>query len=485
MLPVLLAASVGLLVLKLSRAEPIGLSVASPSSAVEDASPGAPSERLASVAAPRGDQVADAAMERDETAGAAVCDAAVTHPIAAEPTPREQKPEAKKPAAKEPAAGQTRNGQPRDQRQPRLAPAPPGAQITITAVGDIVMGTTARPGGAEGGARFFRAVEAELAGDVVLGNLEGTLSKGGVSHCASGPPVADADEAPEDEERAEGEAPTPVRRSQCFAFQMPPSHARWLKRAGFTVMNIANNHAWDYGPSGRWQTVKALKGVGIAHTGRRGQITMKKTNGVRIAIVGFSPDHRSPDLRDIPAARALVRKAAKKAHVVVVTMHAGAEGPAYAHVRPGVEYFLGSNRGDTVRFARAVVDAGADLVIGHGPHVLRGLEWYKGRLIAYSLGNFGAYRVFNLSGNQKYGAILKVRLNGDGSWAGGQLIPTYLRESGLPALDPDRHSLRLVRLLSRQDFGANAVRVAKGELIPPRQRAGTSERAVSQATRSG
>src|SRR4029079_4437742 len=92
------------------------------------------------------------------------------------------------------------------------------------------------------------------------------------------------------------------------------------------------------------------------------------------------------------------RKADRWADLVVVTMHAGAEGSDHQHVRPGNECFLGENRGNSVAFAHSVVRAGADLVVGTGPHVLRGMEWYRGRLIAYSLGNFAGYDVFSLGG---------------------------------------------------------------------------------------
>ena len=434
-LPALLSVSIVLLALELTRGEQLDSPVAAELSEGLSAQSGAP-DPLAS--------------ELEDVSASAV----------EEPEATRQPSEKEKPDGKQ---------KPKRKPKPKLGPAPPEAVVTITAVGDIVMGTTGRSGGADGGAAFFGGVDAMLAGDVVLGNLEGTLSTGGGSRCpakvatTSGEPATTSPAGKAPVERPSRPEPA----TPCYAFQMPPGHARWLKRAGFTVMNIANNHAWDYGLSGRQQTVQALRDVELAHTGRPGQITIQEAGGVRIAIVGFSPDRWSSDLRDIPAARELVRKAAKRAHVVVVTMHAGAEGPASTHVQPGVEYFLGTNRGDTMRFAHAVVNAGADLVVGHGPHLLRGLEWHKGRLIAYSLGNFGAYDVFNLAGDRKYGGILKVRLSGDGTWAGGKLIPTYLRGKGLPVLDPERNSLRIVRSLSRQDFGSKAVRAVKGALVPP------------------
>src|SRR2546428_6350031 len=101
-------------------------------------------------------------------------------------------------------------------------------------------------------------------------------------------------------------------------------------------------------------------------------------------------------------------------------MHAGAEGVAYEHVRPGTETFLGENRGNPLAFSHAVIDAGADLVVGSGPHVLRGIEWYRGRLIVYSLGNFGGYGRFVLSGPLATTAIPRVERRGRGAVVAGR-----------------------------------------------------------------
>ena len=145
---------------------------------------------------------------------------------------------------------------------------------------------------------------------------------------------------------------------------------------------------------------------------------------------------------------------------MVVTAHMGAEGTDRQHVRPGTERYLGENRGDPVRFARAAIDAGADLVVGHGPHVLRGMEWYKGRLIAYSLGNFAGYGVFSLGGPLSVSGILRVTLAGDGRFETGVLVPTQLVGKGVPALDPAERAHGIVRSLSRADFGARRVRIS-------------------------
>jgi len=318
-------------------------------------------------------------------------------------------------------------------KQRAATKVPPGV-VAIVATGDIVMGSTPKlpP---DGGRSFFSDVQTDLAGDVVLGNLEGTLSTGGSSKC--------------------GAAST-----NCFAFQTPPSYARWLERAGFTVMNLANNHAFDYGQAGLQQTIAALRRAGLLHTGRPNQITIQKVGDIRVATVGFAPYPWAASLTDIAGAKQLVRAAGRISDVVVVTMHAGAEGRDQQHVDRGTERFLGENRGDPMRFAHAVVDAGADLVVGSGPHVLRGMEWYKGRLIAYSLGNFAGYDVFSLGGPLSTSAILRVTLDGAGRFEAGRLVPTHMVGAGLPALDPSEAAHGLVRTLSREDFGRHGVKVS-------------------------
>ena len=323
--------------------------------------------------------------------------------------------------------------------QKSTGPKIPEGVVAIVATGDIVMGSTPNLP-SDGGRSFFSDVQTDLAGDVVLGNLEGTLSTGGGSKCGKGS-------------------------TNCFAFQTPPSYARWLQQAGFTVMNLANNHAYDFGAGGLRQTTDALAGVGLEWTGRPGQITVQKVGGIRIAVVGFAPYPWAQSLTDIAAAKKLVRKAARSADVVVVTMHAGAEGSDRQHVTRGTELFLGENRGDSMRFAHAVVDAGADLVVGSGPHVLRGMEWYKGRLIAYSRGNFAGYKVFSLGGPLSTSGILRVTLRGDGKFEAGRLVPTHLVGPGLPAIDPAEAAHGVVRTLSREDFGARAVKISRDGIL--------------------
>jgi poly-gamma-glutamate capsule biosynthesis protein CapA/YwtB (metallophosphatase superfamily) len=323
------------------------------------------------------------------------------------------------------------------------APAPPvpdAEPVRVTAVGDTVMGSLPYGLPPDGGASFFDEVDDLLVGDVVLGNLEGTLATGGVSKCGSGSP-------------------------NCFAFRTPPSYARHIKDAGFTVMNLANNHANDFGPSALRETVAALSRVGLRSTGRPGTVAVQKVDGQRVAILGFASYDWANPLLDIPRARRLVQEAARKAEIVVVTFHGGAEGSDKTHVPQGSEYFLGENRGDLRRFSKAVIDAGADLVIGHGPHVLRGMEVYKGRLIAYSLGNFGGYEVFGLNATTATSMVLQVTLQPDGRLQRARIRPTQLVGNGTPA--PGGTAISMVRELSQDDFGSRAPRIGAGGVVTP------------------
>jgi hypothetical protein len=319
------------------------------------------------------------------------------------------------------------------------APDPAAHSVTIAWVGDMVLASSyGTP--PDAGRRSMAPVTAPLRGaDVTFGNLEETLSALPDSKCGGSP--------------------------NCFAFQAPPSYAKRITAAGFDVMNVANNHADDFGTAGERSTEHALRAAGLRWTGRPGQITILRREGLRIAFLGFAPYKWASRLEQVGVAAALVRKAAAEADLVVVAMHAGAEGSGAVHVPQGTETFLGENRGDSRRFAHAVVDAGADLVVGSGPHVIRGLERYHGRLIAYSLGNFAGFKNFGTGGPLSLSAILSVRLRGDGAFEGGTWTSLRLDRDALPHQDPSHASGRLVSQLSREDFGPAAARVAEDGAI--------------------
>jgi hypothetical protein len=325
----------------------------------------------------------------------------------------------------------------------RAVPAKPAKPKVLRKISFAVVGDIAMVANSDGGESYFAGVKPYLRGNVVLGNLEGTLTDRGSSKCGSGS-------------------------SSCFAFRAPPSYGSLLKSGGFTVVNTANNHAYDYGAVGQADTLATLDRLGLHHSGRPGEIAILRVGGARVAVLGFAPYPWAQSLTDIGAAAALVRRAAHEADVVVVMIHAGAEGADASHVRPGSEFYLGENRGDSEAFAHAVIRAGADLVVGSGPHVLRGMEWYRGRLAAYSLGNFVGCHTLSTGGDLALSGVLQVTLRSDGSWVGGDLVPIHLVGCGVPERDPAEASHGFVRERSREDFGAHGMRLSHtGVLIPP------------------
>ncbi len=297
---------------------------------------------------------------------------------------------------------------------------------------------------ADGGRSVFTDVRSLLRGDVVLGNMDSTLTdRSGPSKCGA-------------------------TSTNCFAFRAPPSFAGPLHDAGFTVINLANNHSHDYGGPGLLDTREALTAHHVAYDGMPGQVTVLRAGGLRVAVVGFAPYGWAQSLIDIPAAQALVRSARRQADLVLVTMHAGGEGEDETHVRPGTEFFLGENRGNSIAFTHAVIDAGAAVVFGSGPHVLRGMEWYRGRLIAYSLGNFVGYRTLSASGRKGVGAVLSVRLRRDGTFVSGRLTGTRMTGVGLPVTDPRQTGVTYIGQLSQEDFPRCGARLTDpGTLAAP------------------
>ena len=171
--------------------------------------------------------------------------------------------------------------------------------------------------------------------------------------------------------------------------------------------------------------------------------------------------------------RKLVQKADGQADLVVIQMQGGAEGSDKTHVTPGHEIFLGEDRGDLIAFSHAVIDAGADVVFGHGPHIMRGMEFYKGRLIAYSLGNFCGYGVLSSAGFLGVGGVLKVTLHKDGTWAGGTLVATEMVNGGMRRARHDKRALAFVNGLSKDDFGATAARISTTDGAITRRRSCT------------
>ncbi|MEV0267553.1 MAG: CapA family protein [Hamadaea sp.] len=316
--------------------------------------------------------------------------------------------------------------------------------ITLTATGDNVMGG---PGNMppNGGNDLYTKVKPLLKGDLVMGNLEEPVTEDtGYRKCG-----ADS--------------------TSCHQFYVPPSWAKHLKNAGYQLMNMANNHGNDMGAKGYTNTQKSLEAVGLKHTGAPGEITVVDVKGIKVAVVGFSSYAWNNSLINISKAKQLIQQADQQADLVVVQVHMGAEGTAYTHVKPGTEMFLGENRGNPIAFSHAMIDAGADLIVGHGPHVLRAMEFYKGRLIAYSLGNFlGGGRTLKPDGVLGYTGVLKVQLTKDGTWVGGQFDSAIMNSVGVPGPDAQKRGATAIRNLTKSDFPTTGPKIeSSGKITPP------------------
>lgn len=314
--------------------------------------------------------------------------------------------------------------------------------IRLRSVGDLMIGTLfpegyLPPDDARG---TFSAVKPLLQdADITFGNLEGPIcDKGETKKCNPNKPAG-----------------------RCYAFHSPSRYVALYQEAGFDVMSTANNHAEDFGVPCRLETERLLVAHNIAHTGRPGQLASLKVNRLKIGFIGFHTSMTGHYLNDHQKAEALVRNMAREHDIVVVSFHGGAEGNGALHVPHKQETFYGENRGHLRKFSRLMIDAGADLILGHGPHVLRGMEIYQGRLIAYSLGNFATYGRFNLSKNLGVGAILETTLAKDGSFVRGKIFATKQVGRGVPALDPSGKAINLVRMLSESDFPKTGVLVAQ------------------------
>lgn len=276
-------------------------------------------------------------------------------------------------------------------------------------------------------------------GDLVFGNLEGAFLQGGQPFKQCKDPKA------------------------CYLFRMPPRYAGALKEAGFNIMSLANNHVGDFGTPAQRCTMRLLDSLGIAHAGLEVSPvdSVILESGIRVGICAFAPNRGTCRLNDAQAMVRIVRDLASRFDLVVASCHMGAEGAKARHITRQDELFHGENRGNPYRIARLLIDAGADVVIGHGPHVPRALDLYKGRLIAYSLGNFCTYGGINVQGVNGLAPLIEAVLTPDGSFVEGRVHPfTQHRRQG-PEFDAGRRTVEEIRSLMAQDVPESPL-----ELLP-------------------
>jgi len=305
-------------------------------------------------------------------------------------------------------------------------------RFVVAAAGDIMLGTDYPENrlADDDGAGYLAAVAPLLqSADIAFGNLEGVLMEGGEAAKKCSNPSA------------------------CYLFRSPPRFAGHLRDAGFDLMSLANNHARDFGEEGRDASMAALDRVGILHSGREGTVASWQQEGNRFALIAFSPTKGSWPLLSIGIAESAVAELADSHDVVIVSFHGGAEGSEGSErLGFGMEYAYGEARGDVVDFAHRVIDAGADLVIGHGPHVPRAMELYNDRLIAYSLGNFATYFGISVSGAKGYAPVLTAEIDADGRFMSGQLHSYIQQRPNGPRPDPQQRALTMIQELTALDF---------------------------------
>jgi hypothetical protein len=338
-------------------------------------------------------------------------------------------------------AATARGERPASAKHVRARHAAPLGTFTFVGGGDIAL-----TGSAD--ASVFAGIRSFLHdADLVVGNLEGTLTNAGSPKCTSG---------------AE---------NGCFTFRGSPAWAGVVRGAGFNVLNVANNHALDYGADGQRDTLAALQQAGLLEQGLPGQVLTVSLRNIRIALIGCAPYAWAQSLLDVAGTARLVRAAARRADVVIVYMHAGAEGSDADHVGDADETYLGEPRGNSRAFAHAMIRAGADLVFGSGPHVVRGVEWYRNRLIAYSLGNLAGTHTLSTAGELGTSALLRVTFDARGRVRRASIVPLTLAGGGTPLVDSMRLAVARVRDLSHVDFGPTAIRISgAGRLAPPNAR---------------
>jgi hypothetical protein len=324
--------------------------------------------------------------------------------------------------------------------------------LRVCAGGDVTLGTnldttwvhTAR-------ARAGRRVAAFPDPDSLLSPLK--------------PLFADADVVLLNVEGAIGTGPAPRKcgpsSTACFAFRQPIAAAAALRRVNEAVPvvgNVANNHAGDAGPAGFRQTQRHLREAGVHVTGADTLATEVVTaDGDTVAFLGFS-QWTGPDPRNLAAVRRHVARAAERYRRVVVTMHMGAEGVRAQRTPDADERFYG-NRGNSVAFARVATEAGADLVVGHGPHVMRAVQRRGDAVIFYSLGNLMTYGPFSMAEPLNRGAVACATLDADGVVREASLIPTRQRPPGLVSRDDSGKAVALADSLGRLDFPRSYVPV--------------------------
>jgi hypothetical protein len=304
--------------------------------------------------------------------------------------------------------------------------------VKIIAVGDIMLGTTYPDSSflPHNSFDLFSPLMPYMNdADVRFGNLEGVLTDdlSQVKACKS-----------------EG---------RCYFFSMPTYYAKSLKQAKFDCLCLANNHLNDFGRVGRRSTKRCLRNVGIRFAGlAECPLDTFTRNGVKFGFCAFSPNAGMASIKDLQRAKSYVKYLNSITDIVVVSFHAGAESGNNFHVTRHKEFYIGEDRGNVYEFCHAMIDAGADLLIGHGPHITRAVEVYKKRFIAYSLGNFCTYSKISVAGLNGIAPMIKIYTDSKGQLLKAQIIPIKQTKFKAPKIDNAKKAICQIRYLTKTDF---------------------------------
>lgn len=329
------------------------------------------------------------------------------------------------------------------QAQPKEARPQFTGEVTIAMTGDIMTGSilpTPNMPPNDGRDTFIDCAKLLQSADVACGNLEGVLGDSGKPRKAPGP--------------------------LSFSFMMPTKSVQLLVDAGYDFLGIANNHINDFYPVAIQSTIKTLRdnGIGVAGT-RDCETCIREINGVKYGFCAFGHESYTLRTQDKATVTRIVKKLRSECDIVIVCFHGGSEGVSERHLPYGTEYFHGADRGNLREFAHLCIDSGADIVYGHGPHVCRAMELYKGHLIAYSLGNFATPRGMKLDGPTSYAPLLIVKLQG-GKFAEGQIHPFIQYRDKGPRADKSGAVIKEIQSLSNEDIKDNELVIADdGKLL--------------------
>jgi len=256
--------------------------------------------------------------------------------------------------------------------------------------------------------------------------------------------------------------------ANCYAFRSPDFLFKNIADAGFDILSMANNHSGDLGIPGRLNTIKQIEEAGLNHVGllEYPSIIIEK-DGVKFGFCAFSPIVGTCDLNNLTEAERIVKSLNQRCDITVVSFHGGAEGAKYEHVTKETEMFLGENRGNVYKFARKMIDAGADVIFGHGPHVLRAVDLYKNRFIIYSLGNFCTYSRMNVRGINGLAPILKVFTNKEGEFKKAEIISCKQIKGLGTRIDNQNKAALKLKELTLSDIPEAELRISETGLITP------------------